>query len=882
MKKTTLNKVAASVLTSVALFTGCGSSQDGEIISSYGGKVVDGYVAGATVYYEGHKDEAVVTDEEGSFSLKEYDAKLIVETNSSTTNMATYATYNGTMSAPAGYSVVTPLTTVLATNSAYGEKIAQLISTKEKNISASELKTYLDTDPIALMDDTNETISNLGATIYGKGVFLEKAVDLVMADSNNSDLDKKEYAIKAMFDYFNEQNKTLVDLDSVDYEAIYTTFKGSPSEVTKKRVGIVGNNLSANLSELKFNKKNSTQFEIDLAQNDLIGMVTQTTTVTDDELSEKTSAVTIGIGAGITAIENNETNETLALLELSAQKIADDLDVGSNNAPSVTMESYISIDKNESNKTVELTYKDENNSTVTYTAVIDDNNFLTFDDGKKTIINKKGDSFSLKVNRENMIGTNGVKISVTPKDSDNIVGETKTMFVLVYKDNTNRSLLRELEIGENNFSTPLTIEANENYVLDDENKTITYEEPSTTNNRKILYVDSNDTKVAKAIQNGTNNLTITPVYNGTAEILKITMDDNYDVNISKKNITIVGMDLPPIMSSTTKSKKTVSKADSYVNVEFPYTIKDPDGDETSLSITENNDINCSFDNTKITCSVAINSEGIYKFTATANDKKLDGNSITYTIDVQKGDVAPDLSLLSNPTLTMDAMTTTSVSYIASDLNGDDTFDLNATSSDETIAKVSLDEVNKKLKIVAQPKVGTTTISMYAEDNTSMKSETKTIVVTTVNKMDTLVSSLRVVPAVDENNTKIYDRYSISNFSASYSIAANSIAINGNVSGENNYTVQSFTLDADPDEAAYGGVAHSEGYAFILSNGFLHEGQFKDGRVLALSTQGEDGNATTPYIWALATQSEICAAYGTNTDMLTLINNANANSVTCSE
>jgi hypothetical protein len=367
----------------------------------------------------------------------------------------------------------------------------------------------------------------------------------------------------------------------------------------------------------------------------------------------------------------------------------------------------------------------------------------------------------------------------------------------------------------------------------------------------------------------------------------ITMDNNsYDINISTVKLEVKNIDAPAILNVDPTYKQTVATTENLADINISCSLDDLDDKNSTFEINatilpKNNDENCSnisdAKDGNITCS-NLQPNTLYTVTINGSDGYLPSNSKTVTIDVKEGNVAPTLTVFKS-SVVVDTMTSSTIGFAASDLNGFDTFDLNITSSDETIVKALVDKNSSKITLLAQPKVGTATISIFAQDDKNATSFTKTIKVTTKNKLASLVSTLKVVPPMDTNGTLLDNRYSISNFTASYSIAQNSIRIEADI----NDTNISSSLVSYPDEALYGGEDESNSsIGFVVSNGFNYEGQFKDGRVLVLSTKKDDGNASTPFVWGLATESEICKENKTDTE-LSIINSANKDTnITCNQ
>jgi hypothetical protein len=219
------------------------------------------------------------------------------------------------------------------------------------------------------------------------------------------------------------------------------------------------------------------------------------------------------------------------------------------------------------------------------------------------------------------------------------------------------------------------------------------------------------------------------------------------------------------------------------------------------------------------------------------------------------------------------------SFVADDLNGKDTFEVKAISDDESVAKVKVDMNNSKIIVLTQPKVGSATISVWAEDNEGAKSKIASFKIKTHNKLAELLPTLYAVPPVDKNGTLLDNRYMLTNFDMGYDIATNEVLISGdiNISNDDNLTLNQFALEAYPDKGLFGEEDSYDGvvYGFAFANSFSYNGEFIEAKVLAF-----DINGSTPYYWALATKDEICNAFKDNNKTLELINKVNKKSISC--
>jgi hypothetical protein len=118
-KKSLLNAALLLSLTACGGGGDGGGSSPGSNVTSVSGKVVDGYLNGATVYCDSNKngildasEVSTTTDTGGNFRFPAGCANTIVGHSGS--DVTTGYAFNGTLKAPGGSIVVTPLTTLLA------------------------------------------------------------------------------------------------------------------------------------------------------------------------------------------------------------------------------------------------------------------------------------------------------------------------------------------------------------------------------------------------------------------------------------------------------------------------------------------------------------------------------------------------------------------------------------------------------------------------------------------------------------------------------------------------------------------------------------------------------------------------------------------------
>lgn len=129
------------------------------------GRVIDGYIAGATVFVDlngdgkqGENEPSATTDAQGNFSFPDGESNYGQIISTGGTDIATGKPFEGSLTAPAGSSVITPLTTLI-------DKISQtpgmtVDAAKTQVLTALDLDTSTDLqnfNPIATSTDPNAT-----------------------------------------------------------------------------------------------------------------------------------------------------------------------------------------------------------------------------------------------------------------------------------------------------------------------------------------------------------------------------------------------------------------------------------------------------------------------------------------------------------------------------------------------------------------------------------------------------------------------------------------------------------------------------------------------------------------------------------------------------
>lgn len=133
------NSVKKPIYLAIVLaLNACGGGGDGSTTqttttAAASGKVVDGYIKGATVYCDSNNngsldagEPSATTDGQGNFNLGAACSGTLISTGG--TDIATGYPFTGTLKSPSGASVVTPLTTLLAGTGLTNAQLAKALS----------------------------------------------------------------------------------------------------------------------------------------------------------------------------------------------------------------------------------------------------------------------------------------------------------------------------------------------------------------------------------------------------------------------------------------------------------------------------------------------------------------------------------------------------------------------------------------------------------------------------------------------------------------------------------------------------------------------------------------------------------------------------------
>ena len=150
-------------------------------LDAFAGKVIDGYIAGATVFADTDEDgeldageASATTDASGNFTLLDGTGPLVM---SGGTDVSTGLAFTGVLRAPAGSTVVTPLTTLVAALVDGGQTLAQATENVKSALGVDASVDLLNFDPVpaAVAGDTT------AAQVLAAGIQVQNVISQASA-----------------------------------------------------------------------------------------------------------------------------------------------------------------------------------------------------------------------------------------------------------------------------------------------------------------------------------------------------------------------------------------------------------------------------------------------------------------------------------------------------------------------------------------------------------------------------------------------------------------------------------------------------------------------------------------------------------------------------
>jgi len=171
------------------------------------GRVIDGYIQGATVFADANEDgvldageASATTDETGGFAITGGAGPLVMFGGVDT---ATGLSFEGVLRAPEGSSVVTPITTVISSLMDAGNVDGTEMTVDQASailVSANYIPAGVDIanfDPIAASLSTDSALAEVGASVTGAGVLFHTLAVQATAVLSGAGATASEEAIAA-------------------------------------------------------------------------------------------------------------------------------------------------------------------------------------------------------------------------------------------------------------------------------------------------------------------------------------------------------------------------------------------------------------------------------------------------------------------------------------------------------------------------------------------------------------------------------------------------------------------------------------------------------------------------------------------------------------
>lgn len=161
---------------------------------SYSGRAIDGYVSGATVFLDSNGNKALdsgevwtTTDSSGNFTLSSTtQTGTLVMTGG--TDISTGKAFTGLMTAPSGSSVVTPLTTIMASIMAANPAMtsAQVMSNLASSLGITTVPDLTSYDPVAVASGVSSGNATQAAQVLAAAIKVQSIVAQISALINGA------------------------------------------------------------------------------------------------------------------------------------------------------------------------------------------------------------------------------------------------------------------------------------------------------------------------------------------------------------------------------------------------------------------------------------------------------------------------------------------------------------------------------------------------------------------------------------------------------------------------------------------------------------------------------------------------------------------------
>jgi len=323
MNKRTIGSIL-SIVAITALTIGCGSSSASKKETT--GIVIDDYIKGATVCGDVNRDgkrdsgdtPCVTTNNFGQFKFAS-DVSASPLVMSGGTDVGTDKVFTGTLTAPAGSTVINPLTTIVQAIVKSGKSVAeaQAIVIKKLNLPDVDLATY---DPIATLEDGTDTEKEEAKKVFAQQssiqTILTTVAKTIAAAVSGSDEDDVTQAVASQIaTLLTVATTKTVDVAAKAKEIITKTAEAEiPAGQAQENVKAIAVAVAAQVEAASdkvvesIEAIDTTDAKASVKIRTAAVKVATVTADNSDEIKEALSADTVDADAIIAAVEEDTSN----------------------------------------------------------------------------------------------------------------------------------------------------------------------------------------------------------------------------------------------------------------------------------------------------------------------------------------------------------------------------------------------------------------------------------------------------------------------------------------------------------------------------------------------------------------------------------------------
>ena len=326
-----------SIVAISALTIGCGSSSAPAKTPTTDGTVIDDYIQGATVCVDSNNDGKLDTtiDKPCAESTTNATGQFIFKTDVSNSplvmsggkDVASGKAFTGTYTAPAGSSVVNPLTTLIQTiikdsNGTINATSAQnTIKTSLGLPSGINLTSY---DPIATLSTGTDAQKKEAKKVFAQQSSIQTILTTVASTiaanvSGKNEADVSTNTASQIVALMTNQNKA-IQIDIADVKNVETIIKGTASAenntIDSALITAIAKQVDATSEQVITSIENSSTTDI----SDIRKVAAQIATVVQNNISATTTAIEAGIAPA--EIVSNIINPTTDVNTLTAAIVA--------------------------------------------------------------------------------------------------------------------------------------------------------------------------------------------------------------------------------------------------------------------------------------------------------------------------------------------------------------------------------------------------------------------------------------------------------------------------------------------------------------------------------------------------------------------------------